>query len=154
MVHEHPIVSVKGVKVTDFAGRSLSSLSSSQLDINPPLEETQVLRSWYDTVGSGMQFVPVGQGLARGGGAQGGDGSGGRQDVRKTMQDANAMRPMEGKTEWYSTRATVAFVKPSPEGWVWFPACPKEDCGRKVQRVPRRASRCVCHVLTCLSVCL
>lgn len=41
-----PIVAVKGVKVGDYGGRSLSTLASSSLVINPAIPEGHMLHQW------------------------------------------------------------------------------------------------------------
>lgn len=42
----HPIVAFKGVKVSDFNGRSLGSLPSTQMQVQPDLPEAAALHNW------------------------------------------------------------------------------------------------------------
>ena len=46
-----PVVAMKGARVSDFGGRSLSSVGSSTLVVNPDLSEAHSLRGWFDSVG-------------------------------------------------------------------------------------------------------
>jgi len=39
-----------------MTGRSLSSLSSSQIIINPDISEAHQLRGWYDSVGNSASY--------------------------------------------------------------------------------------------------
>ncbi|KAI9254812.1 hypothetical protein BY458DRAFT_424423, partial [Sporodiniella umbellata] len=42
----HPIIAVRGVRVSDFNGRSLSLSASGTLKVNPDIPETKKLRQW------------------------------------------------------------------------------------------------------------
>lgn len=50
------VVAVKGAKISDWNGRSLSLLSSSQLIVSPDCADAHRLRGWYDSNGSSVQF--------------------------------------------------------------------------------------------------
>lgn len=43
-----PVIAIKGARVSDFGGRSLSVLSSSTVVVNPDSPEAFKLRGWYD----------------------------------------------------------------------------------------------------------
>ncbi|MCD9643629.1 hypothetical protein HAX54_031246 [Datura stramonium] len=45
------VLAVKAAKVSDFTGKSIGTISSTQLFINPDLSETQTLREWFDQGG-------------------------------------------------------------------------------------------------------
>lgn len=42
-----PILAIKGARLSDFGGRSLSTLYSSTLMINPDIPEAYKLRGWW-----------------------------------------------------------------------------------------------------------
>lgn len=44
------MIAIKGARVSDFGGRSLSVLSSSTVIINPDSPEAFKLRGWYECV--------------------------------------------------------------------------------------------------------
>ena len=44
-----PVVAVKGARVSDFGGCSLSTTMSGVMILNPDIPETKHLRSWYDS---------------------------------------------------------------------------------------------------------
>lgn len=41
-----PVMAIKGARVSDFGGRSLSVLSSSTIIVNPDIPEAYKLRGW------------------------------------------------------------------------------------------------------------
>lgn len=51
----NPIVAVKGAKVSDFNGKSISCLSSSAMLFNPDIPEAHELRGWYDNEGCNVE---------------------------------------------------------------------------------------------------
>lgn len=53
---DHPVIAIKGAKVSDFGGRSLSVGGVASLSVNPDVEGAYVLRGWYDAKGQGMEF--------------------------------------------------------------------------------------------------
>lgn len=52
----YPVVAVKGAKVSDFGGRSLSVSGGSQLLINPDVNEAHILRGWFEKEGREQAF--------------------------------------------------------------------------------------------------
>merc|ERR1712226_1212434 len=68
-VDRAPVVAIKGARVSDFGGRTLSILSSSNFQINPDIPEAHQLRGWYDNGGMNQQMETLsGQGMDGGGG--------------------------------------------------------------------------------------
>ena len=67
----HPVLAVKGCRLSDFGGRSLSSLMSSVIIVNPDINEAHKLRGWYDRVGHSEQFNEYQGGMGAGAGGQG-----------------------------------------------------------------------------------
>lgn len=43
---EQPVVAIKGARLSDFGGRSLSTLFSSTVMVNPDIPEAIKLRAW------------------------------------------------------------------------------------------------------------
>ncbi|XP_072980506.1 replication protein A 70 kDa DNA-binding subunit B-like [Typha angustifolia] len=64
MVDTAPVVAIKSLKVGEFQGVSLSSLSKSTVLINPDLPESKKLKSWYDSEGRGTSMASVGSDMA------------------------------------------------------------------------------------------
>ncbi|KAH8592769.1 hypothetical protein B0O99DRAFT_689322 [Bisporella sp. PMI_857] len=118
------IVAFKGVKVSDFGGRSLSLLSSGSMVIDPDIPEAHKLKGWYDSQGRTNTFASH-SGMASAGTA------GGRQDSLKTIAQVRdeglGMDPDNADT--FSVRGTVAYIK--NENFA-YPACSNEGCNKKV----------------------
>ncbi|XP_045895427.1 replication protein A 70 kDa DNA-binding subunit-like isoform X6 [Micropterus dolomieu] len=49
-----PVVAIKGARLSDFGGRSLSALFSSTVMVNPDIPEAFRLRGWYDREGCAL----------------------------------------------------------------------------------------------------
>ena len=50
----NPILAIKGAKVSDYNGVSLSTISNTTLQINPDLPQCHELRGWYEAEGSSI----------------------------------------------------------------------------------------------------
>ena len=70
-----PIVALKSVRVGDFNGKNLSTLSSSRVLMEPNIPEAGWLRNWYNSSGMSSVAAPLSE---KGAG-------GGRQDRRVTF---------------------------------------------------------------------
>ena len=56
---DHPVVAIKGVKVSEFGGWSLNYVDQSSLFINPNLGIAKWLRVWYDSLASKWDIKTV-----------------------------------------------------------------------------------------------
>ncbi|KAJ6502115.1 hypothetical protein C8R45DRAFT_861868 [Mycena sanguinolenta] len=121
------VIAFKSVKVGDFGGRTLSVFSSSTMAINPDLPEAHVLKGWYDESGRSTDY----QAHANTGGGGGGTGGTGfqRSQIRslRDVKDSQIGYPDSGQNEFFSTRATIVFMKPDS---LWYTAC--MHCNKKV----------------------
>lgn len=118
------VIAFKGVKVSDFGGRSLSLLSSGTMSVDPDIDEAHKLKGWYDAQGRNDDFTSH-AGMAGAGGM-----STGRQDAQKTIiQVKDENLGMSETPDYFSTKATVIFVKSDNFA---YPACLTEGCNRKV----------------------
>ncbi|XP_067928736.1 replication protein A 70 kDa DNA-binding subunit-like [Watersipora subatra] len=117
------VLAVRGCKISDWNGRSLSSLSSSQLILNPDCTEGHQLRGWYDTHGGSTQF----KSYASDGGMS---GSGSMQRTWKTFDCIQTDKlGMSDKPDYYSVKAMAAFIKKDN---CMYMACASEGCNKKV----------------------
>ena len=62
-----PIVVIKGARVSDFGGRSLNTVMSSMIALDPDIPEAHQLRGWFDNVGKNEESSSI-TGLKGGGG--------------------------------------------------------------------------------------
>lgn len=140
-----PIVALKGAKLSDFGGRSLSSLASTVLQVrsfltsdisimkcslnnilytfqvNPDMPEAHKMRGWFDNVGSSAVTASIS--TARGAGSGGGGSF-------KTFAEAKFENLGGGeKPDYYSVKAMVAMINKER---ALYMACPTDDCNKKV----------------------
>ncbi|KAK8719691.1 hypothetical protein OTU49_013857, partial [Cherax quadricarinatus] len=64
---QQPVLAIKGAKLSDFNGRSLSLLSSSSFQINPDIREAHKLKGWFDNGGNSANTINLSN--QRGGGS-------------------------------------------------------------------------------------
>ncbi|WOO77315.1 Replication factor A protein 1 [Vanrija pseudolonga] len=123
---DEPVIAFKGVKVSDFGGRSLSMFSSATMSINPDIPEAHSLRGWYDAEGRGKSFQQYSNAMS-GAGA----GAAPRPNEIKTIGQAkDEQLGMTDKTDYFTTTATIMFIKQETFS---YPACANPDgCNKKV----------------------
>lgn len=118
------VVAFKGVKVSDFGGRSLSLLSSGSMAVDPDIDEAHRLKGWYDAQGRQEEFTSYAtMGISTGSG---------RKDEYKTIQavrDEGLGMDADGKTDYFTLKATVVYVKADN---ISYPACRTEGCNKKL----------------------
>ncbi|XP_072248336.1 replication protein A 70 kDa DNA-binding subunit [Leuresthes tenuis] len=126
-----PIVAIKGAKLSDFGGRSLSVSFGSTLMINPDIPEAYKLRGWYDQEGHAMD----GQSLSEMKG-----GSGGGNTNWKTLSDVKTEHLGHGdKADYYTCIATIVYLRKEN---CLYQACPSQDCNKKVVDQQNGMYRC------------
>jgi len=138
----NPVVAIKGCKVSDFNGVSLSALGSSTIQLNPDMPEAFTLKGWYESEGSSATFNSLS--TSRGPGGAGGDyGAGGNL---KTLGEVKAenLGLNSDRGEYYSTTGTVVMFKKEN---ALYQACTQTNaegkgCNKKVQDMGNGSYRC------------
>ncbi|GME41273.1 Nucleic acid binding OB-fold tRNA/helicase-type [Neofusicoccum parvum] len=124
------VIAFKGVKVSDFGGRSLSLLSSGTMNANPDIDEAHKLKGWYDAQGRNDQFQSH---------QQSGTGAS-RSRKNKTIGQVNDEGiGMTDQAEYFNLKATIVYVKHDTFA---YPACASEGCNKKVVEVNPGEWRC------------
>lgn len=120
------VLAFKHVRVSDYNGRTLSTLPTSTISTNPDIVEAHDLRGWYDSVGYSQTPMMMSQS-----GAAGAATAGAIRDERKlisAIKDEN-MGTRE-KPDYITVVATVSYIR--SEGNIYYQACPGEGCSKKV----------------------
>ncbi|KAI0873199.1 replication factor-A protein [Hypoxylon argillaceum] len=115
------VVAFKGVKVSDFGGRSLSLLASGTMAVDPDIDEAHRLKGWYDSQGRADNFNThnsMGMGSATG-----------RQDQVKCVSQIKDEGLGMENTDYFMLKATVVYIR--QENFA-YPACSSEGCNKKV----------------------
>ncbi|KAI9849764.1 MAG: Replication factor A protein 1 [Thelocarpon superellum] len=131
---EDSVIAFKGLKVSDFGGRSLSLLSSGSMTVDPDIDEAHKLKGWYDAQGRSDTFAThASMGAAAG-------AAGGRKDVTKTIaQVKDENLGMSDEVDYFTTKATVIYIRQEN---VSYPACLSEGCNKKVVELDPGQWRC------------
>ncbi|KAF5748440.1 replication protein A 70 kDa DNA-binding subunit A [Tripterygium wilfordii] len=123
-----PVLAVKAGKVSDFSGKSIGTISSTQLFINPDFPEAGGLRHWFDQVGRNVASLSISRDSVPGAP---------KNEIRKTVsQIKDEGLGRSDKPDWVTVRATITFIKTDT---FCYTACPlkiAEDrqCNKKVTK--------------------
>ncbi|KAI5278779.1 Replication factor A protein 1, partial [Ascosphaera aggregata] len=134
------IIAFKGVKVSDFAGRSLSLLNSGTMSVDPDIAEAHRLRGWFDAQGrqqTNFTSHSSSLGTAAAGSLAGGGNSRDPYQFIAEIRDANL-----GSSEtpdYFNLKATILMIK---QETMCYPACANENCNKKVVQQDDGMWRC------------
>jgi replication factor A1 len=122
-----PIMAVKSGKVNEFSGKSIGSISTTQLFINPDFPEAQSLRIWFDQVGKDSASLSISKDITHGGP---------KNEIRKTVsQIKDEGLGRSDKPDWITLRAAISFIKTDT---FCYTGCPlmigDRQCNKKVTR--------------------
>lgn len=123
------VVAFKGLKVSDFGGRSLSALRTSGISPSPDLREAYKLKGWYDAEGRNKEFVK--QEVT----SSNGETSHRYVPIYKIIEENLG----SSQREFVSTMASIQFVY---RRGLTYPACPSENCNKKVIMETNHEWRC------------
>jgi replication factor A1 len=117
------IIAFKGVKVSDFGGRSLSLLSSGSMNVDPDIDDAHRLRGWFN--GNQHATFSTHQNTSAGG------GGGHTNQTKLISQVAEEEAYLDSATNTYfNMKASIVFIKSTPT--FAYPACSTQGCNRKV----------------------
>ncbi|XP_038903763.1 replication protein A 70 kDa DNA-binding subunit C-like, partial [Benincasa hispida] len=119
-----PVLAVKSSRVSDFNGKAVGTISTSQLFVEPDFPEARTLREWFEKEGRSTPSVSLSREVA----------SVGRTDARKTISQIKDERlGTSEKPDWITVSATVSFIKVDN---FCYTACPimigDRQCSKKV----------------------
>uniref|UniRef100_A0AAX7UF69 Replication protein A subunit n=1 Tax=Astatotilapia calliptera TaxID=8154 RepID=A0AAX7UF69_ASTCA len=116
-----PVVAIKGARLSDFGGRSLSALFSSTVMVNPDIPQAFRLRAWYDREGFAVNSQSLTETRSAGTGLN---------MNWKTLSDIKNEDMGHGeKAQYFSCVATVLYIRKEN---CLYQACPSADCNKKV----------------------
>ena len=95
-------MAVKGCRLSDWGGRSLSALASSQIILNPDISESHCLRGWYDSDGQHVTYSEY---------KSDAQASGGHTTNWKTFAEVKGEPPQGDQAVYYTAKATIVFLK-------------------------------------------
>jgi replication factor A1 len=116
-LENNPVLALRSVKVSDYNGVSISTISMSQVLMNPDIPEAHTLVGWYQSVGKDNLVV-----LPR------------REEKRRLVQEMK-----ENELPYSTIQGTVLFIK---EDALWYESCQGEGCNKKVMLEDNGSYRC------------
>lgn len=118
---DQPVIAVKGVRVGDFGGRSLSISQGSSLSINPLEDVAKALHEWR------RNGIPVTKSLSTTSNA----GAPVPLDQREVITGIkDKSMGMGEKPDYTCFKGTITYIKHDNDPW--YNACPAVDCNKKV----------------------
>ncbi|KAL6985635.1 hypothetical protein U1Q18_019011 [Sarracenia purpurea var. burkii] len=119
-----PVLAVKSGRVSDFNGKAVGTISTSQLIIEPDFLEARRLKEWFEKEGRNTPSVSISRETT----------SIGRTDIRKTIsQIKDEKLGTSEKPDWISVSGTISFIKVDN---FCYTACPimigDRQCNKKV----------------------
>ncbi|KAL0255004.1 Replication factor A protein 1 [Diplodia seriata] len=124
------VVAFKGVKVSDFGGRSLSLLSSGSMSVDPDMDEAHKLKGWYDANGRNDSFQSH---------QQAGSGVSRSNKFKTIAQVQDEQIGMSETPQYFNLKATIVYVKHDNFA---YPACASQSCNKKVVEINPGEWRC------------
>jgi len=123
----NPVIGIKGARVSDWGGKSLSTGGGGSVVIEPELPEVQVLRQWHQSGADTTSFVPLSQNGRVGGGANTAPKPVNERHTIASIKDLN----LGGgdKPDYIDIKATVIRVMPDK---MWYYSAPSENNNCKV----------------------
>ncbi|KAH3688181.1 hypothetical protein WICPIJ_000823 [Wickerhamomyces pijperi] len=120
-IPEGSVVAIKGCKVSDFNGKTLSLTSSAVITQNPEVNEAYTIKGWYDAQGRREQFKSL---KTEPGARKSSPG-----DRKKIAEIIALETQISEKPDYHSVKATVNYVR--SENFA-YAACSTEGCSKKV----------------------
>ncbi|KAK4800408.1 hypothetical protein SAY86_020895 [Trapa natans] len=119
---QFPVLAVKSCRVSEFNGKAVGTISSSQLFIDPGIQEAKRLKEWFDREGKSSPAVSISREVS----------TMSRNDVRKTIsQIKDEKLGTSEKPDWITVCATISYIKSDN---FFYMACPITIGDRKCQK--------------------
>ena len=120
---EGKICAISGAKVSDFNGKSLSTIGSSIMEFDPDIREAGEISYWQQNGGTEIELVGLSTKRAK--------GSGNSRSDKVLQQIQTESLGRNGKDDWISCMATLTKIE--KDKGIYYPACVNENCHKKVQ---------------------
>ncbi|CAH8358466.1 unnamed protein product [Eruca vesicaria subsp. sativa] len=119
-----PVLAVKAGRISEFNGKQVSTIGSSQLYVEPDFPEARVVREWYEREGRNAPCISISRVFS----------GAGRQEIRKVItQIKDENLGTSEKPDWITVSATISFMKVDN---FCYTACPimngDRQCSKKV----------------------
>ncbi|KAH3901733.1 replication factor A subunit protein RFA1 SCDLUD_001506 [Saccharomycodes ludwigii] len=127
---EGSVIVAKGVRVSDFNGKSLSMTPNGNIYSNPETPEAFALKGWYDSQGKSSTFHSLKQEFSR------------RDNIaeRKTIRAAEEENlGASERGDYFNIKAAITYVRTDN---FCYPGCSSPNCAKKVIETSDGSWRC------------
>ncbi|CAF1562798.1 unnamed protein product [Rotaria magnacalcarata] len=130
-VVSNPVVAFKGIRIGDFNGRTLSTVSSTLICQDPTeTSRTMELHTWFEKEGKSMDLPDLSKGAD----------VGNQQAPFKTLAQITAEGiGLNDKPDYINVKCIITLIKKDS---VVYMMCPQEKCGKKVIDENNGSFRC------------
>jgi len=120
------VLAIKNAKVSDYNTKTIATVRSSTIQINPDIPETVRLQTWFAQNQGNINIVPLSSWDSRDPNSSNAVGSG----ERKTFAEIKSLSLASSnpKGEVYRVKGTVSIIR--REGVLWYSSCP--NCKKKL----------------------
>ena len=137
----NPVIAIKGVRVNEYQGKTLSSMGTSQITFNPDLSDAHTLRGWFDSQGGKIETSLNVSSAAANQNSTNSNNSANREERKFLSQIKDESLGQHDKPDYFGTVASVSYIK-SENGNISYMACPTEGCNKKVIEEGPNQYRC------------
>ena len=116
----HPVIAIKAARVGDYKGKTLGTINSTQLQVNPAIPEAARLRHWFDNAGGAQSNAMA---LNTGGGGKD------RRIFLSDIRDENL--GTSGKPDYVEVVVHIKHLKTEN---LYYPACTLQRNGRQCSK--------------------
>ena len=120
------VVVIKGAKVSEWGGRTLSTMGSSSIVLNPDLPVAGRMRTWFDN-GGGASVTALSESSQRGAKSFGQPVPVDQRYVLESISDLNLGNRADGKPDYIEVKCVIQMVNSDK---MWYAACPDPACTR------------------------
>lgn len=129
-IRGNPVVAFKSVRVSDYGGCSLSTISSSMIVRDPDVPEAFELKQWFENGGCNQETQSMTQAVA----------AGSMVTNWRTLNEVKSDNMANGdKPQYFTCKCTILYVKNEN---VLYKACSNEGCNKKVVDLQNGEYRC------------
>lgn len=134
----NPVLAIKGARVNEYQGRTLSVGDSCKLTINPDIPESHHLRGWFDSNREELSSAQLNNVSAA---SQAATDRPMRDDRKFLSQVKDENLGSNEKPDWFSVLGSVSYIK-GDNANISYMACLTEGCNKKVIEEGPNQYRC------------
>jgi len=125
------VLAIKSARVSDWNGRSLGTVGTTQLLFNPAMSQAAELKTWWNTVDPSSILS-----ISSGGNFDGSSSAPKTTEVKTLGQIKDEGLGLNGQTHWIQATAAISSIKHNESAPLYYKSCPSEGCSKGVASNP------------------